>query len=396
MKPTEEKATSQLASANRNRVWRFLKNTGLCCLVTLCCFLFVLLVLRVTPPARAQGTPTPTPTPTCTATPAFPSPTACNPFVNSGCGTTPVPTPNSTVPPATPIPSPYQPKGHDGTNTQLYWRVWVPLTGSSWPAILILHEGHFAGGSIYGGTVAIIAGQLRDQGYIVFVGDYRLAPCGLIAGQPMHDNTLAGIASGRPPQQMNDVKSLIAAARADIRCNGKLGVLGGSSGATHAAWAAIDRVDSTRWPQWNEDLWPDAIVCLSGAYDFSDRSMPGTTQDAFVEKVQNYTNKCQLSDLRELSVVRLIELSATPNIKPIFAVNADNETMPLPQLFDLQCALQSRGVSSSLYQTLVVPNNSSHAFGYYFDWDGVNPVGNAPTLTVGSHVIAFFNQYLNP
>ncbi|MEO5717486.1 MAG: hypothetical protein ABIR29_02820 [Chthoniobacterales bacterium] len=71
--------------------------------------------------------------------------------------------------------------------------------------------------------------------------------------------------------------------------------------------------------------------------------------------------------------------------------------MPLPQLFDLQCALQSRGVSSNLYQTLVVPNNSSHAFGYYFDWDGVNPIGGGPgVLTVGERVEAFFAQYLLP
>lgn len=384
MKSTDSQLTRSLAQA--------LKRVTLPFLTALFCFLFVLFALRLTPTARAQGTPTPTPT--CTATPAFPSPTACNPFVYSGCGTTPVPTPTATVPAATPIPSPYQP--NDGTNTQLYWRVWVPLTGTSWPAILILHEGHFAAGSIYGGTVGKIAAELRDAGYIVFVGDYRLAPCGLIKGQPIHDNTAAGIASGRPPQQMNDVKALIGAVRADIRYNGKLGVLGGSSGATHAAWAAIDRTTSTNWPVWKDTLWPDAVACLSGAYDFSDRSMPGVTQDAFVEKVQNYTNKCQLSDLRELSVIRLIEQSATPNVKPIFAVNADNEQMPLPQLFDLRCALENKGVLSSLYQTLVVPNNSNHAFGYWYDWDGVNPVGNAPTLTVGSHVIAFFNQYLNP
>ena len=93
--------------------------------------------------------------------------------------------------------------------------------------------------------------------------------------------------------------------------------------------------------------------------------------------------------------MRLIEKSPT-DIRPILAINADNESMLLPQLFDLQCALQSRGVSSSLHETLVVPNNSSHAFGYFYDWDGANPVGNAPTLTVGSHVIEFFNQYLNP
>ncbi len=273
----------------------------------------------------------------------------------------------------------------------------MPTTGSSWPAILILHEGHFAAGSIYGGTVGTIALELQGLGYLVFVGDYRLAPCGLIAGQTVHDNTTAGIASGRPTQQINDIKSLIAAARNDTRCNGKLGVLGGSSGATHAAWAAIDRTVSTVWPIWNADLWPDAVACLSGAYDFSDRSMPGTTQDAFVQKVENYSNKCQRLELRDLSIVKLIEGLTTPDIKPIYAVNADNDTMPLPQLERLRCALATRGVSSNLYQTLIIPNNSNHAFGYWYDWDGVNPIGGGPgVLTVGVRVEAFFAQYLLP
>lgn len=266
----------------------------------------------------------------------------------------------------------------------------MPQTGSSWPTILILHEGHFAAGSIYGGTVQMIASDLRDVGYLVFVGDYRLAPCGLIEGQTVHDqSTTEGRESGRPTQQKNDIKSLIAAARDDGRCNGWVGVLGGSSGATHAAWAAIDQTESTVWPVWNSDLRPDAVACLSGAYDFSDRSTPGNKQDAFIERVENYTNTCDRIEQRDESIVKLIEESPT-NIKPILAINAENDTMPLPQLDDLRCALENRGVSSTLYQTLVIPDNSNHAFGYWYDWDGVNPVGNGPTLTVASHVNAFF------
>ncbi len=268
-----------------------------------------------------------------------------------------------------------------------------PAPSPPWPTILILHEGHFAGGSIYSGQLEDIAKELQCLGYFVLIGDYRLAPCGLIEGQTVHsESTQAGRDSGRPVQQKNDIKSLIRAARNDTRV-GKLGVLGGSSGATHAAWVAIDQTSSNVWPVWNKNLRPDAVACLSGAYDFSDRSMPGFRQDDFVQKIENYTDTCVRSEQRELSIVRKIETSPT-DIKPIFAFNCDDEAMPVSQIGDLTCALQSKGVSSSLYQTLIIPDNHHHAFQYWHDWDGVMPVGDAPTLTIASHVIDFFDTHL--
>jgi len=267
-----------------------------------------------------------------------------------------------------------------------------PAPSPPWPTILILHEGHFAAGSIYSGQLHDIAKELQCLGYFVLIGDHRLAPCGLIEGQTVHDNTPEGKLSGRPIQQKNDIKSLIKAARADNRF-GKLGVLGGSSGATHAAWVAIDQTVSTDWPIWNKHLRPDAVACLSGAYDFSDRSMPGQIQDAFVGKIENYTDTCVRSAQRELSIVRKIELSPT-DIKPIFAFNCDEESIPVSQIGDLRCALQNRGVSASLYQTLIIPGNHHHAFQYWHDWDGVMPVGDAPTLSIATHVINFFDTYL--
>lgn len=68
--------------------------------------------------------------------------------------------------------------------------------------------------------------------------------------------------------------------------------------------------------------------------------------------------------------------------------------MPLPQLERLRCALEFRGVSSSLYETLIIRNNSDHAFGYWFEWDGVNPIGGGPgVITVGERVEAFFSVH---
>lgn len=130
--------------------------------------------------------------------------------------------------------------------------------------------------------------QLRKK----MAGEAFLSACSVVAcmveGQTVHsEDTQAGRDSGRPTQQINDIKSLIAAARNDSRCNGKLGILGGSSGATHAAWAAIDQTHSDVWPVWDKTLRPDAVACLSGAYDFADRVGSDITIMDFKQKVEN-------------------------------------------------------------------------------------------------------------
>jgi hypothetical protein len=123
--------------------------------------------------------------------------------------------------------------------------------------------------------------------------------------------------------------------------------------------------------------------------------MPGLVQDAFVQKIENYTDTCVRTEQRELSIVRKVETSPT-DIKPIFAFNCDAESIPVSQIGDLICALQNRGVSASLYQTLIIPDNNHHAFQYWHDWDGVMPVGDGPSLTVSADVISFFATNLTP
>ncbi len=78
-------------------------------------------------------------------------------------------------------------------------------------------------------------------------------------------------------------------------------------------------------------------------------------------------------------------------LAPPVRANADDEQMPLPQLERLRCALETRGVSSSLYETLIIPDNSDHAFGYWYDWDGVSSIGGGSRVyLVGERVEAFF------
>jgi acetyl esterase/lipase len=239
--------------------------------------------------------------------------------------------------------------------------------------------------------------DLVAAGYYVFVADYRLAPCGLIKGQTCH---ITDESSGRPPQQTNDVKAIMRAARADTHCNGFVGIVGGSAGGSHAAFVNLDRSVSADWPFWNNyrDDRPDAVVLLSGAYDFSDRTTEGYMPDPvkpFKDFIENYTNSCDLNYERSKSPVSLLSPS-TADIKPMFLINSEMDTMPFHQIVDMENALQAAGVDSSLYKVLTVPDSSSHAFEYWREWDGIPPVGSEPEHDVGYHALQFLDQYLKP
>src|SRR5713101_8650086 len=128
--------------------------------------------------------------------------------------------------------------------------------------------------------------DLSDAGFLVFSIEYRLAPDGRLIGQHEHDNTFAGIASGRPPQQSNDVKQQILAARADSHCNQTIFLVGGSAGGTHALWAALD--PNATVPGWSSAAFPKAVVGLSGVYDLTLREPPPLQR--IINDIDNYTN----------------------------------------------------------------------------------------------------------
>src|SRR5207244_13473453 len=101
----------------------------------------------------------------------------------------------------------------------------------------------------------------RSAGFCVFDIEYRLAPGGELFGQASDP--------GRYPEQTDDVAAAIRAARnpaqtsvAFGRVNGKVGAVGGSAGASHAAYCAAA-------PALGGDQL-DAAVLLRGAYDFHD------------------------------------------------------------------------------------------------------------------------------
>ena len=83
-----------------------------------------------------------------------------------------------------------------------------------------------------------VSRDLQSSGYLALAVTYRLARCGRITGQdPNYEDPL----SGRPPEQTDDIKSLIKAARSLTNlCNGNVGVLGGSGGASHAIFVSAE------------------------------------------------------------------------------------------------------------------------------------------------------------
>ncbi len=120
--------------------------------------------------------------------------------------------------------------GTAADGTTLHWQVYTPTTPGPWPAVLVIHGGGFNAGSPDSSPESISCAQdMAAAGYIAFSIEYRLAPPGALPGQ---------VSDGRFPDQSDDVKLAIRAARNDSRCNGQVGAVGGSAGGYQAAFCA--------------------------------------------------------------------------------------------------------------------------------------------------------------
>ncbi len=226
--------------------------------------------------------------------------------------------------------------------TALHWVVYAPAGAGPWPAVLVIHGGGFKSGGPESG--AVVAADLAGAGFLAFAIEYRLAPPGSLPGQK---------STGRFPQQTDDVKMAISAARADSRCNGQVGAVGGSAGAVHTAFtAATGSVGDDRL---------DVGVCLSGGYDLSDLSFdPAVGNVDYAYNAINYVGvpASDQAALRAASPSWLADASAAP----LLLFNSVQDPMPVFQLVDMTSKLQSLGMTN--YQSSILPG-SGHAFDYW-------------------------------
>jgi hypothetical protein len=165
-------------------------------------------------------------------------------------------------------------------------------------------------------------------------------------------------------------------------------VVGGSSGAAHAAWNALDLVDTTN-NGWGLSELPKAIVGLSGCYNLASRDADTQDQvDRFIDIVINYTNinNPNAGDPGQDAVAAIsrIPLIAVNKIPPMRLYNSEEETMPHQQMDTFAAALTAYGFTDFLARTL---DGAMHAFHCW-------PVEISPGLTVGKDVIAFLDAHL--
>ena len=218
--------------------------------------------------------------------------------------------------------------------------------------------------------------------------EHRLAPTGLLEGQHIHDLTPEGIASGRPPQQTNDVKQQILAALADGKCNQKIYLVGGSSGGCHALWCALD--PATTVPTWNATKVAKikAVVSLSGPTDLSSRVGDSSVVPHFEDSVENYTNtQTGVGDWEtkqyNVSPVKLV--ATATNVPPIHMYATQGDPVPYQQGQEMYDALFAKGAVVKFYK---INNSALHAFNY---WNQVNEVTGE---CVSAEVIDFLQDYL--
>ena len=181
------------------------------------------------------------------------------------------------------------------------------------------------------------AHDLAAAGFNAFLVDYRLAGGDGLPGQK---------SSGRYPDQTNDLKQGVRAARAYAGGNGKVGAIGGSAGASHVVYLAATGT--------KEDDRLDAGVGLSGAYDLVD--LASSPRGNIRRKIENYVGSSSPEAVRKASPLTYVDA----NVSPLFLVASDNETMPPNQLPALVQKLQSVGATN--FKQIFRTNSHRHAF----------------------------------
>jgi acetyl esterase/lipase len=258
----------------------------------------------------------------------------------------------------------------------LRWEAYIPTDTKTHPAVIVIHGGNFNGGDFTNGQTDQ---DLVCAGFCVFDIEYRLAPPGKIPGQ--------GRDSGRYPEQTIDVAAAIRAAKnpaptsvAFGRVNGKVGAVGGSAGASHAAYCAAA-------PTLGGDQL-DAAVLFSGAYDFHDpASLRDTRCAQFGKDVRNYIG-CSPGPACDGSG-GLLDLASpyrrfSAASSPVFIIASNLDPMPPNQYTILVNTVAAAGVPNCEHLLITERPGPNGCTGHSFElW---------PNVTY--EAIAFLNTFL--
>jgi acetyl esterase/lipase len=244
----------------------------------------------------------------------------------------------------------------------LHWDVYTPEGTGPWPAFINIHGGGFVAGSPTSNQEGVtICKDLQAAGYITFAVTYRLAPPGKLPDQT---------SSGRAPEQYDDVKLACRTARADPRCNGLLGAIGGSAGAAHAAWLAGDNTTTTD-PPWSGDDRPDVVIAMSGPYDYLDYRDDVDNLNAFIQEVTNYCGvpATQFPTPEDAAILKANSpvTPADETVKPLLLFNSTGDTQPYYEQDDMVAALDAAlGDNPKNYEAYTIHTND-HGFKVWYD-----------------------------
>jgi acetyl esterase/lipase len=221
--------------------------------------------------------------------------------------------------------------------TRLTWKVFPGAGPGPHPAVLVIHGGHFAATPVSPNMVRA-ARDAAAAGFNAFLVDYRLAGGEGLPGQKSR---------GQYPDQTNDLKQAVRAARAYPGGNGKVGAIGGSAGASHAVYLAATGAKG--------DDRVDAAVGFSGAYDLVD--LLSSPRSVIRRKIENYVGSSSPEAARKASPITYVD----GTVSPLFIVASDDESMPPEQLPALVRKLQAVGATN--FKQVFRTNSQRHAFG---------------------------------
>jgi acetyl esterase/lipase len=374
------------------------------------------------PPPACTPKPSPLPTPPFSGGPECPPATDCQPCVEDpNCSPPPWPSVSGNEPWMIPISGPTP-----GDGTHLEWRIFPPgwsyspaTSPSPWPspqpppgpAVLLVHGGSWVSGDPFQPQVERVAEIIAQDGFWVFVGDYRLAPCGKIPGQPPHPSvtpTPSGTPtptpdpSGRPPEQTDDIMFLLNAIRLNEHFSGKVGIVAVSSGGNISSYVGLyrDTINQSGRPQWNingDTDRPDCVVTFSSPFDLSDQHPddPDNGFDEYINGIHNYIGTCNRDVARQASPISLVTSGINSSFKPLFIIQAkDDPVCPSRQVDDLEAALIDAGVGACKYQIALVPHDDQyHEVHGLRLWQAPDP--NHPSEKIGKSVLLFLHQNLD-